>query len=182
MKAIKLFLIGMAMTFAGTLFAQVNISIGIGSPPMWGPVGYSNVQYYYLPDVQAYYDIPSSRFIYYEGGVWVHRTYLPRRYRNYDLYNGYKVVLTDYHGNTPYAYYKTHKVKYAKGYHGEYQKTYGNKPGNGNSKARMSSSGNSYKKSPGQSQKGKMNNSGNNKGNSKGNSKGKSGGQGHGKK
>jgi hypothetical protein len=23
--------------------------------------------------------------------------YLPRQYRNYDLYNGYKVVLNDYH-------------------------------------------------------------------------------------
>lgn len=182
MKAIKLILIGMALAFTGTLSAQLNIHVTTGSPPMWGPVGYSNVQYYYLPDVQAYYDIPSSRFIYYEGGSWVHRTYLPTRYRNYDLYNGYKVVLTDYHGKTPYVLYKTHKVKYAKGYHGKYQKTYGNKPGNGNTKAVKSSSDNSYKKSPGQSQKGKMNNSGNNNGNSKGNSKWKSDGQGHGKK
>jgi len=60
--------------------------------------------------------------------------YLPRQYRNYDLYNGYKVVMTDYRGNAPYTYYKEHKRKYAKGYHGEHQKTYGNRPekGNGN--------------------------------------------------
>ncbi len=132
MKIIKLFLFGTALFLAAATQAQVSVSVNIGSPPMWGPAGYSEVQYYYLPDVEAYYDVPSSNFIYLERGKWVHRTYLPTRYRHYDLYNGYKVVMTDYHGNTPYTHYKEHKYKYAKGYHGPAQKNIGSRPPKGN--------------------------------------------------
>jgi hypothetical protein len=131
---------------AGTVQAQVVMNVNIGSPPPWGPAGYSEVRYYYLPDVEAYYDVRSSRFIYYSGGKWVHRKYLPTQYRSYDLYGGYKVVMTDYRGNTPYTYFAEYKTKYAKGYGGHAQKTIGVRPGNGNSGAKMDSKGYSNKK------------------------------------
>ncbi len=137
----------MALLLAVATQAQVSVNVNIGSPPMWGPAGYSEVQYYYLPDVEAYYDVPSSNFIYLERGTWVHRTYLPTRYRNYDLYHGYKVVLTDYHGNTPYIHYKDHKYKYAKGYHGPAQKNIGERPAKGYSGSKMHSGGHSKKQS-----------------------------------
>ncbi len=133
MKAIKLLLVVGVFFLANSVKSQVAVTVNIGSPPMWGPAGYSDVEYYYLPDVYSYYDVRSSMFIYQSGGVWVHRTYLPTRYRNYDLYNGYKVVMTDYHGHTPYTHYKEHKVKYAKGYRGPAQKNIGERPGKGNS-------------------------------------------------
>ena len=95
MKALKFIVFGIVLFLAGTVQAQVQVSINLGAPPQWGPVGYTDVQYYYLPDVEAYYDVPSARFIYLDGGTWVHRKYLPRQYRGYDLYNGYKVVMTD---------------------------------------------------------------------------------------
>ena len=81
---------------------------------------------------QSYYDIQTSKFIYNSGGVWVRSAYLPTKYRNYDLYKGYKVVLTDYHGNKPHSLYKAHKVKYSKAYHGGQQHTIKPKPGNPN--------------------------------------------------
>ncbi len=158
MKTLKLFLFVTALFLAAATQAQVSVNVNIGSPPMWGPAGYSEVQYYYLPDVEAYYDVPSSNFIYLERGIWVHRTYLPKRYRNYDLYNGYKVVMTDYHGNTPYIHYKEYKHKYAKGYHGPSQKNIGARPSKGNS------GHSTYKHaSPGNS-KGQKKGHGNNKG------------------
>ncbi len=126
---------------SGTLSAQVTVNVNIGSPPPWGPVGYTEVRYYYLPDVEAYYDIQTSLFIYYGGGVWLHRTYLPTQYRNYDLYYGYKVVLSDYRGTAPYNNFASHKVKYAKGYRGKEQKTIGVKPGKGNQKTKANSTG-----------------------------------------
>ncbi len=127
-----MFLPGLLLFLAVTMQAQVSVNINIGTPPPWGPAGYNGVQYYYLPDVEAYYDIHSSDFIYYTDGIWVHRTNLPGRYSSYDLFGGYKVVLTDYHGNTPYKNFKEHKSKYAKGYnHGQSQKTIGEKPGKG---------------------------------------------------
>ncbi len=127
MKALKLVIFGMLLFCAVNAHAQVSVNVNIG-PPQWGPVGYTDVRYYYLPDVEAYYDVPSSKFIYLNDGVWVHRSNLPGRYRSYDLYHGYKVVMTDYRGNSPYTYFHDHKIKYAKGYHGKPQKTYGEKP------------------------------------------------------
>ena len=127
-------MLGIIFFISGSMKAQVSVNINIGSPPQWGPVGYTEVRYYYLPDVEAYYDIQSSVFIYYGNGVWLHEAHLPGRYRNYDLYGGYKVVMTDYRGDTPYTNFKEYKVKYKKGYRGPSQKTIGEKPGKGNSK------------------------------------------------
>lgn len=137
MKALKLIVFVLAMFVAGTTKAQVTVTMNLGSPPMWGPVGYSGVRYYYLPDVEAYYDVSASMFIYQSGGVWIHRTYLPRRYRNYDLYNGYKVVMSDYNGNTPYTHFREHQRDYRRGYHGPAQHNIGERPGNGNPKGHI---------------------------------------------
>lgn len=125
MKTLKLLTMGLLFFMATQSQAQVAVNVNIGTPPAWGPVGYSNVDYYYLPDVEAYYDIRASQFIYYGNGKWNRNRYLPGSYRNYDLYNGYKVVLNDYHGRSPYTYFKNHKVKYYKGYKGKPQKTIG---------------------------------------------------------
>jgi hypothetical protein len=142
MKALKLIIIGIALFLGGTIQAQVRVTLNFGSPPAWGPAGYSDVRYYYLPDVEAYYDVQSSMYIYLSGGRWIHRTYLPSRYRNYDLYGGYKVVMTDYHGNSPYIHYKEYKSKYARGYRGQAQRNIGERPGNGNSKNMNRNNGN----------------------------------------
>ncbi|MDO9254878.1 MAG: hypothetical protein Q7U54_05130 [Bacteroidales bacterium] len=136
MKTFKLIVLAMGLFIAGSSQAQVSVNINLGSPPMWGPAGYADVQYYYLPDVYAYYDIHSSMFIYQSGGVWVHRTYLPSRYRNYDLYGGYKVVMHDYHGTRPYSHYNDYKRKYARGYHGPAQRNIGVRPEHGYSGTR----------------------------------------------
>jgi hypothetical protein len=131
MKTINFFTIIIMMSLAIRAPAQISINVNIGTPPLWGPVGYNEVQYYYLPDVEAYYDVHTSNFIYYNAGTWVHRTYLPVQYRNYDLYSGYKVVMTDYRGKTPYTHFADYKRKYAKGYRGHAQKTIGVRPGRG---------------------------------------------------
>ena len=137
MKTIKLIAIGIFLLVTSATQAQVSVNVNIGTPPAWGPSGYTAVDYYYLPDVEAYYDIRASQFIYFGSGRWIRSRYLPRQYRNYDLYGGYKVVLNDYHGRTPYTYYKQHKVKYYKGYRGKPQKSigirnYNHNRGNGN--------------------------------------------------
>lgn len=134
MKTIKLIIIGLLFFGAGKTQAQVsvdvnigtpNVNIHVGTPPVWGPVGYDEVEYYYLPDIQVYYDIRATQYIYYGKGKWVHSRYLPSRCRNYDLYHGYKVPLTDYHGPSPYSHFEKHKVKYHKGYKGKPQKMRG---------------------------------------------------------
>ena len=141
MKALKLVIIGAVLLLSSAAQAQISVRLNIGTPPLWGPVGYSDVRYYYLPDVEAYYDVQASMFIYNVGGTWVHRSYLPSRYRGYDLYGGYKVVMRDYRGNRPYTHFTDYRHRYARGYRGESQRSIGERPGRGNYNSRAVSNG-----------------------------------------
>lgn len=122
--------IGIALMLMMSVFAQaqVSINVNIGTPPNWGPQGNDNSRYYYLPDIDTYYDITQKQFIYDNNGRWIRENRLPVQYRQYDLYGGYKVVLNDYRGDAPYTYHKKHRASYPKGYHGSPQKNRGNKP------------------------------------------------------
>ena len=118
MRTLKLFAVGIILFASSTIHAQVSVNVNIGSPPAWAPVGYAQAEYYYLPDVEAYYDVRATQFIYFGNGRWIRSRNLPGHYRNYDLYRGHTVVLNDYHGSRPYSNFKNHKVKYYKGYNG----------------------------------------------------------------
>lgn len=97
--------------------AQVRVNINIGSQPAWGPVGYDYAQYYYLPDIDAYYYVPARRFIYLDGGRWVFAASLPSRWDDYDLYRGYKVVINDPRPYLRDDYYSREYGRY-RGYYG----------------------------------------------------------------
>jgi hypothetical protein len=90
--------------------AQVSLSINIGSQPEWGPVGYDHADYYYLPDIDAYYDINAHQYVYFDNNVWVHGGALPPRFGNYDVYHSYKVVVNE---RTPWVRNDVYKRKYA---------------------------------------------------------------------
>lgn len=125
MKTIKLIAVGIILFVSSSIQAQVSVNLNIGTAPSWGPSGYAAAAYYYLPDVQAYYDVRASLFVYFGDGSWIRSRYLPRQYRNYDLYNGYKIVLNRYHGNRPYAHYKNHRQHYSSNYSNHRQRTIG---------------------------------------------------------
>jgi len=129
MKVLKLVVLGIILFFAGSASAQVSVRFNVGLQPQWAPVGYEDSRYYYLPDVESYYDVENSMFIYYEGNSWVHRSYLPNRYRNYDLYNGYKVGMGNYRGNTPYYNHREYRNRYSNGRNRSVQRTIGQRPG-----------------------------------------------------
>lgn len=93
-----------------TTQAQVNVTINIGSQPLWGPTGYDYVSYYYLPDLDIYYYVPLQQWIYFDGGQWITTTVLPTRYSSYDLYRMHKVVIND---QQPYLHNATYRRKYA---------------------------------------------------------------------
>ncbi len=90
---------------------NISISINIGRQPAWGPVGYDYVNYYYLPDIDCYYDVNMSLFYYFDRGRWISARYLPYAYRHYDLYGMYKVVLNM---NDPWRYHHSHYRDYAR--------------------------------------------------------------------
>lgn len=112
----RLILLGMLGVIGWMPFqakAQVSINVNIGSQPLWGPVGYDYVDYYYMPDIECYYHVPKRQFIYMEGSRWRFSASLPSRYRNYDLYGGYKVVVNSYrnfdHDRSYYSGYRNHR-------------------------------------------------------------------------
>jgi len=99
--------------------AQVRVSfnMNINSQPIWGPVGYDYAQYYYLPDIDAYYDVSLAQFVFFDAGRWAYARTLPARYRNYNLYSGYKVVINQ---QRPYMYHNVYRSRYSRyrNYHG----------------------------------------------------------------
>ena len=110
MKTLKLFVFG--LLFVTSTQAQITVNLDIAKPPVWAPAKAVATQYYYLPDVDMYYDVPAERFIYVKNGKWVRAERLPVAYRGYDLKKGQVIYLTDYRGNSPYLFHKNHKVKY----------------------------------------------------------------------
>jgi hypothetical protein len=99
--------------------AQISLSINIGSQPAWGPTGYDRADYYYMPDIDSYYDVNAHQYVYLDNNVWVHRTALPSRYSNYNVYNGYKVVVNE---RTPWVRNDVIRKKYVT-YRGRHDQT-----------------------------------------------------------
>jgi hypothetical protein len=108
-KFIVLFIFVMS-AFAYRSAAQVSVNINIGSQPVWGPPGYDYAEYYYLPDIDAYYYVPQRQFIYLEGNHWIFAAGLPPRYRDFDLYHSYKVVINE---PRPYLHHEIYRERYA---------------------------------------------------------------------
>lgn len=111
----KLFLI--TVFFASVIVSKnvqsqvtIGVNVNIGSQPIWGPIGYDYVEYYYMPDIDVYYYVPRRQFVYLSGGRWIFGAYLPVRYRGYDLYSGYKVVINE---PRPYLHATVYRTKYA---------------------------------------------------------------------
>ncbi|MCX6150300.1 MAG: hypothetical protein NTX22_07250 [Ignavibacteriales bacterium] len=103
---------GILIVLAAPIKAQVSFSLGfnLGIQPAWGPTGYDYVEYYYLPDIDIYYNVPTHRYYYNTKGRWISSSYLPSSYRNYDLYNSYKVVVNE---KRPWRNHETYREKYS---------------------------------------------------------------------
>lgn len=99
--------------------AQIRVSFraNIGVQPVWGPTGYDYAQYYYMPDIDVFYNVPNRQYVYQERGRWIFATSLPYRYRDYDFYSSYKVVIND--DARPYRNADIYRTKYA-GYRGRH--------------------------------------------------------------
>lgn len=95
----------LALTLSSVLYkaadAQVSLNINIGQQPVWGPVGYDYVDYYYFPDADIYYNVPRGQYVYFDGRSWVFSLSLPSRWNRFDLFNSYKVVI-----NEPNPFYR----------------------------------------------------------------------------
>jgi len=111
MKRLSIALLVPALMVFSAVSAQIKVNINVDLQPDWGPVGHDHVDYYYLPDIDCYYDVPNHQYVYHNGGMWRRAATLPASYGNYDVYKSYKVVINGQ--PKPYLHNKTYKVKYA---------------------------------------------------------------------
>lgn len=91
---------------------HVEFKVNIATQPIWGPTGYDHVEYYYMPDIDVFYNVPRHQYVYLESGRWIFTGSLPNQYSNYDFYHGYKVVIND--DANPYRNVETYRSKYAR--------------------------------------------------------------------
>ncbi|MFT3903636.1 MAG: hypothetical protein QM727_10695 [Niabella sp.] len=98
-KIILLAAVFVAAGFGFTSNAQTYTKVNIVNQPGWGPVGYDYVRYYYLPELNVYYDVTRELFIYKSRREWITARTLPSNFGRVDLYRTYKVVVNR---NTPY--------------------------------------------------------------------------------
>jgi hypothetical protein len=114
--------------------AQVNINI---NPPSWGPAVGPNTQYYYIPEIDGYYDVRDQQYVLLRNGQWariVNPGYDPRSFHP---------VVVDYVGAQPWVRVEEYRTKYHGNPHGmppgQAKKYYGNQGhgnGHGNGKGR----------------------------------------------
>ena len=119
MKLQKILMIAVLGIAFSSAQAQVQATVKL---PGWGVAGNDDATYYYIPATETYYDVRKAEYVHQQDGKWMRTSTLPTAYKNYDLYSGYKVVLTD--DKEPYGDYENMRVKYAKTYKGTVQKTY----------------------------------------------------------
>lgn len=82
--------------------------------PRWAPPAYQGARYYYLPDIECYYDLSSDEFIYLYDGSWRYSRSVPSYYSNFDLDNSFTVVLNVnvYRPWLHHQYYVSHYPRY----------------------------------------------------------------------
>lgn len=116
--------IAFLISLLGTTGCEPPNHLGIGiqySNPIWAPPYYSGVRYYYLPDIEVYYDLSGQDFIYLDNAQWIFSPVLPSIYRGYDLDNGFVIALNTgvYQPWLHHQYYVSHYPRYY--YHNYYK-------------------------------------------------------------
>jgi hypothetical protein len=86
-----------------------RLTLNVSDQPTWGPTGYDRVEYYYFPDIDAYYYVQNHQYVYLDAGTWRYSNSLPPSYGTFDVYHSYKVVINE---EKPYARNEEHRSKY----------------------------------------------------------------------
>lgn len=82
--------------------------------PIWAPTYYNGSRYYYLPDIETFYDIKSGSFVVLYNGQWHSVSSLTPYYPNYNLNTAFVVILNNsvYNPWRQAQYYFSHYPRY----------------------------------------------------------------------
>ncbi len=99
-------------TGSSTLQAQPRRYIN----PAWAPAYYPGVRYYYIPDIETFYDLSNQDFVYLDDGQWLFSYGLPPTYAGFDLYDAFVVAL-DVDVFQPWMHYQFYVSNYPRYYY-----------------------------------------------------------------
>lgn len=118
----KKFIIISAMVLGGlgvkTADAQIGIRINLnlGNRPVYVPAPEPEVinepvydDYYYLPEVEAYYSVGEHCYYYQDGNRWIAAAYLPGVYRNFDWRTARRFEIRT---NRPYMHHDVYRGRF----------------------------------------------------------------------
>ncbi|MVN91352.1 hypothetical protein [Mucilaginibacter aquatilis] len=148
MKKYLLTIIIAAGAFASqTANAQIGISVNIGPVGinMHRPVA-TNVVYddfYYLPDVEAYYSVPEHCYYYMDGNRWVNAAYLPGYNRDYDWRSARRIEV---HARRPFDNHGYYRNKFGGNSRRDWNRSWNN--GRDYNRGNRAEYGNRYLDSP----------------------------------
>ena len=126
MKSLKkqaffvLVLVSVSMFSSCDMYSYVSPSSQISyENPSWAPDYYPGVRYYYLPDIETFYDLSTREFVYLNDGQWFYSADLPPIYADYDLNNCFVI---DINQNTfePWMHYQYYVSHYPRFYYRDY--------------------------------------------------------------
>lgn len=82
--------------------------------PTWAPQYYTGTRYYYLPDIECYYDLGSRNFILLHNGQWIYVESISPYYSSYNLFDSYVVIVNVniYQPWMHHQYYNSHYPRY----------------------------------------------------------------------
>lgn len=86
--------------------AQASLSTQFGHPA-WGPNAPAGAQYYYVPEIDGYYDLAARNYLVQRNGRWV-------PVASVQGYNpaSFHPVVVDYRGRQPWQQYRDHHAHY----------------------------------------------------------------------
>ena len=87
--------------------------------PYWAPDYNTGTRYYYLPDIETYYDLSSREFIYLQNGHWSYSPVLPPYYSDFYLDDCY-VVVVSYNTYQPWMHHQYYVSHYPRYYYRDY--------------------------------------------------------------
>lgn len=98
----------MYQTASAQIGVRFNINLGT-RPVMVQQAPVYDEDYYYLPEVEAYYSVNQHCYYYQDGGRWISAAYLPGAYRNYDWQHANHYAVKE---ARPYMHNEVYRSRY----------------------------------------------------------------------
>lgn len=104
------------MFYGGTVSTSMSYD---SYNPAWAPDYYNGARYYYLPDIDCYYDLSSRNFVLFRNGQWAFVNDLNPYYPSFDLNTSFVVVLNS-NVYRPWLYNDYYRSHYPRHYYRDY--------------------------------------------------------------